>query len=280
MRHDYRSTNDDKLAIRTKSRGNPILLGTILVILSAVYLFILSSTVSQLHSMYDETSRRVAATSIPVVQAVHLGNGSSAIMMMKSDPFRQHSRWMYVSSTHPLPEGYTPSDLVASELPAAGEAQMKIAASIKPALTKLFAAAKRDDVRLVISSAYRSEEQQAKIFQEYVHTHGLTTAKQYVANPGESEHATGLAVDINTYSDACDTDETVCAITAQTADWLEKNSATYGFILRYPDGKEAQTGVSYEPWHIRYVGEGAASLMTADVTLDEFVGKVDPSLIR
>jgi len=230
--------------------------------------------------MYDETSARITENSIPLTQAVRVSEKTRPITMMLKDPFRESGRWLYVSSTHPLSADFRANTLVASDLAEGGTSPMKIAARIKPSLSALFNAAEKDGVRLVLSSAYRSNAQQTAVYDQYVQTQGVAAAKRFVASPGESEHATGLAVDINTYSDACDVDEAACAISEETATWLTLHAAEYGFILRYPPGKEEETGVANEPWHFRYVGDGAASLMASGLTLDEFVEKVDPSLLR
>ena len=87
---------------------------------------------------------------------------------------------------------------------------------------------------------------------------------QYIAVPGTSEHSLGLAVDLNSLEESFE----------QTAQfkWLIEHCAEYGFILRYPKDKEDITGISYEPWHYRYVGEDhAAKIMEQGLCLEEYV---------
>ena len=95
-----------------------------------------------------------------------------------------------------------------------------------------------------------------------------TRAAQAVTVPGTSEHEIGLAIDIVTNGYATLDDgfgET------EAGKWLAANSAEYGFILRYPKGKESITGIEYEPWHFRYVGREAASRITEEkICLEEF----------
>ena len=89
-------------------------------------------------------------------------------------------------------------------------------------------------------------------------------AKNWVALPGTSEHELGLALDINSESGEYEWD-----IYA----WLADNAYRYGFILRYPEGKEQVTGIEYEPWHYRYVGRLAAEeIYGSSVTLEEYLG--------
>ncbi|MBP5378322.1 MAG: D-alanyl-D-alanine carboxypeptidase family protein [Ruminococcus sp.] len=119
-------------------------------------------------------------------------------------------------------------------------------------------------LNIVCSSGYRSYENQEKIYNNYVATDGMLKADTYSARPGHSEHQTGLAIDVNSISpDFADTPE--CA-------WLEKNAHKYGFIIRYPKGKEAITGFQYEPWHIRFLGvETATAVYNSGLCLEEYL---------
>ncbi|AGA67854.1 D-alanyl-D-alanine carboxypeptidase [Desulfitobacterium dichloroeliminans LMG P-21439] len=121
----------------------------------------------------------------------------------------------------------------------------------------MFAAAQKDGVRgFVITSGYRSRKEQAEIFS--------TTKDGTAARPGESEHETGLAFDV----DAMDNKQ--FELTPQF-EWLSQHCAEYGFILRYPQGMEGKTGYPYEPWHYRYVGkEHAAVIMDKRITLEQY----------
>ncbi len=97
----------------------------------------------------------------------------------------------------------------------------------------------------------------------------LPRSAQAVARPGYSEHQTGLAADVSRADGACE----LKACFSQTAEgqWLATRAWDYGFILRYPEGKEMATGYEYEPWHIRYVGvELARAVRDSGQTLEEF----------
>ena len=99
-----------------------------------------------------------------------------------------------------------------------------------------------------------------------------TEAKSWIAEPGTSEHHTGLAVDIN--SEATPGTANPSEVSEPLYQWLEDNSYRYGFILRYPPGKEDITGVNYEPWHYRYVGvENAEQIHEDGLTLEEYLEK-------
>lgn len=98
---------------------------------------------------------------------------------------------------------------------------------------------------------------------------GQSLADTYSARPGSSEHQTGLALDINTASVQAHFENT------PTYAWLVEHCAEYGFILRYPEGKERITGYRFEPWHYRYVGKDIAKLcMERDLTYEEYVARL------
>jgi D-alanyl-D-alanine carboxypeptidase len=97
---------------------------------------------------------------------------------------------------------------------------------------------------------------------------GEVAANQAIAKPGQSEHQTGLAIDISTLSRTCYLDQ--CFATTADGLWLADNSYKFGFILRYPEGMESITGYQYEPWHFRYVGiDLATALHDSKLTLDQ-----------
>ncbi len=144
-------------------------------------------------------------------------------------------------------------------------------------LLAMLQAAKEDDVILQICSPYRDMEYQQRLFNRKINRYmnqgmsyleAFQFSSQAVTVPGASEHQIGLALDIvsNKYVSLNegfgDTD---------AGKWLAANSRDYGFILRYPKGKEYITGIEYEPWHFRYVGKDAAKIiMDEGITLEEF----------
>lgn len=130
---------------------------------------------------------------------------------------------------------------------------------------------KVDGIEIDIDGAYRSLESQENLFLEFMKKYGIDYAEQIVAMPGTSEHHTGQAIDIVIKKDG----EWI----VENEDLLKEteifnkihNSLKYfGFILRYPKGKEDITGYPYEPWHIRYIGEEDAKRI-GDKTLEEYL---------
>lgn len=128
-------------------------------------------------------------------------------------------------------------------------------------------AAATDGIALQIVSGFRSYNTQKQLYNNYVNRDGIANADTYSARPGHSEHQTGLAADINAADEWFhDTSE---------AKWLNDNCYKYGFIIRYPKGKQNITGYIYESWHLRYVGETLAKTLYNDgnwITLEEYLG--------
>ena len=117
-----------------------------------------------------------------------------------------------------------------------------------------------------INSAYRSYEKQETIYNRYVQNDGQKQADTYSARPGYSEHQTGYAFDIRDYPY---TNEDYSKTKSFT--WVSKNAYKYGFILRFPEGKEHITGYQYESWHYRYCGvECATYIHNHDLTFEEY----------
>ncbi len=151
---------------------------------------------------------------------------------------------------------------------------------IKEPLQDMIAAAKADGVELMLSSAYRTKEKSAELYAAQVEKWkktGLSQAEaeaeaaKWVAPPGTSEHHTGLAVDLVT-----PTHQVMDHAFADTeaAKWMKAHCAEYGFILRYPEDKQDITGITFEPWHFRYVGvKDAKAIMSAGLCLEEYLGK-------
>ena len=177
-----------------------------------------------------------------------------------------------------IPEGYEPN-LVTMEKHKYNV--QKVDAICYDALIQMLDDCKEESQTAVVISSYRSMEGQTNNYnrkvnfylnQGYGQEEAERLAAQSVARPGTSEHQLGLAVDIVDNKN-WSLDETQATMPAQK--WLMENSWKYGFILRYPVGKTAVTGIIYEPWHYRYVGkELAKELHELDLTLEEYLDKL------
>lgn len=196
--------------------------------------------------------------------------------------FQSGNIWTLVSADNPLPDTYTPADLIRLELTHGDNNEtMQVQSRLIAPLTKLYSDAEAAGYPLMISSAYRSIADQEALYEEFVSTQGQAAAKRYVADPGSSEHHTGLAVDFSNASNACITDSDKCSLGLDTSSWLARNAHKYGFINRYPEGKQPITGIAYEPWHYRYVGIPLATrIYESDLTLDEALTQMRPAFSK
>lgn len=220
-------------------------------------------------------------------QAAAPGNTSSASSSsnssQKNDSFdkKQYSTsdptsiWVVVNKQHALqPKDYVPKDLVMPNVPlrVPGNESMQLRQVTATAMEQLFAAASKDNISLMLSSGYRSYTYQVNLYNGYVSSQGQETADTQSARPGYSEHQTGLAADVEPASKHCEVE--ACFGDTPEGKWVAANAYRYGFIIRYPVGKESVTGYEPEPWHIRYIGvELATEMHNHNVqTLEEFFG--------
>ena len=153
------------------------------------------------------------------------------------------------NKSYPLPSDYNPG----------------VDPEAQSALDSMIAAASNDGISLFTVSAFRSYERQQTLYSNYLLREGRDAADRYSARPGYSEHQTGLAFDLNSVDFSfADTPE---------GKWLAAHCAEYGFIIRYPEGKESVTGYMYEPWHVRYLGvDTATAVYESGLTLEEYLG--------
>lgn len=158
---------------------------------------------------------------------------------------------LIVNKKHPLDETYDPG-----EDPQAASA-----------LRSLIEAMKAQGLDVSEEwSGYRTYNSQKQLYENYVLEHGQQEADRFSARPGYSEHQSGLAFDLRHNDGSLIEREPEAA-------WLAANAADYGFIIRYPQGKESVTGYQYEPWHLRYVGvSDARAIQAAGLSLEEYLG--------
>ncbi len=175
-----------------------------------------------------------------------------------------------VNKQNSLPYNYVPSNMIVPNVPFSFEGfdpRKLMRSEAAKALGQLFGQATRENIQLTGVSAYRSFDRQAEIIKRNIALN--PNANLTSARPGESEHQTGLAIDVSSPS----VDNSLIQAFGDTAEgqWLAKNAPTFGFIIRFPKGKEATTGYQYEPWHIRYVGQNTARQVSVrNLTLEEY----------
>ena len=172
------------------------------------------------------------------------------------------STLVLVNKNYRLPANYKPNDLVYLNVPLYRDDRNNEANYLREvaanALEDLFNAAKQEQgYELIARSGYRSYQTQVTLYNNYVTTNGKQYADLYSARAGHSEHQTGLTIDITSQSVNSGLSETFGQ--SKEGAWVAKNAHRFGFIIRYLQGRTAETGYEYEPWHLRYVGVQAAT---------------------
>ncbi len=186
--------------------------------------------------------------------------------MIKID--KQDDMLVLVNKYHYLSSDYVPNNLEEINDKYNQGFNNKLRHEARVAFEKMCEAALKDNIKIYSGSAYRSYSHQQNLYNSYVSEDGKKKADTYSARPGSSEHQTGLATDILNakleFISASDKEYT----------WLVNNSYKYGFILRYPKGKESITGYMYEEWHYRFLGEDLAKkVYESGLTYDEYVAR-------
>lgn len=166
-----------------------------------------------------------------------------------------------VNKYYYLNKNYIPRDLVKVETDYS-EYDISLNEEAYIQFKLLYQAALKKGIKIMIISGYRDYCKQMKIWNQKSNCYSKEWIESYVAFPGHSEHQTGLAIDI-TIKKSLELNKCI--------EWLKLNSYKYGFILRYPKGKEEITGYNYEPFHYRYIGKKVAKIIFEEkITLDEY----------
>jgi D-alanyl-D-alanine carboxypeptidase len=233
------------------------------------------------HYQKNYASRTVESTTVSTQKEVTV----TASTRPKDLPQIKTEDWqlVLVSPDHKIAKEVPESQLVT--LPDGHMVDKRIAKSYE-ALT---AAAKKDNFQLHLISSFRSVAYQKQVFNERVSQlenqdqitkeAAIKKAKLTMTEPGYSEHHTGLAVDVVDEKWLASNPNMILdeSYSKQPgAQWLQKNASRFGFIVRYPDGKENITKITYEPWHLRYVGVESAEYITKhQLTLEEYISQLE-----
>lgn len=177
-----------------------------------------------------------------------------------------------VNKENPLSEDYVPVDLapvryyVANRPPDTWFMRADAAKSFEA----MVEAAAEEGIEFAMTTGYRSYAYQKSLYDTYVGRSGVEAADLYSAKPGQSEHQTGLAVDVS--SSSINYQLLYTYGNTKEGSWLSAHAHEFGFIIRYPKDKEEITGFHAEPWHLRYVGVYAATeIVGLDMTLEEYL---------
>lgn len=266
--------------VRRRDRRSPLPL----LALAGLILFLTGFLLGRAGAVGDEPSPPAALSGRQSAFSPKDGGGSVKILAVpgaavssgKGKSAASEDDWnlILVNKDHPLPEGFQVPEFT----------QLVNGHSIDkrayPDLQRMMDACRADGLSPTICSSYRTWEKQEELFERKVQSCLSTAASReeaeeqaafWVARPGTSEHQAGLAVDIvdKSYQTLDDGQEETAV-----QRWLIEHCAEYGFILRYPTEKSGLTGVGYEPWHYRYVGEEAArEIMGRGLCLEEYLGE-------
>ncbi|MGA8942904.1 MAG: M15 family metallopeptidase [Thermoactinomyces sp.] len=213
--------------------------------------------------------------------AANVAGKKTEVVQEKPKPVLSERKWdiqtpssitIIVNKKRELPADYVPADLVKPDVSfsSAGWSEKHLMRrEAADALEDLFRAAEEDGVELVAVSGYRSYKRQQETYQSALKRKGQANTSRYNARPGQSEHQTGLAMDVSSPSVNCQLNESFGQ--TEAGRWLEKHASEFGFIIRYEKGKEEVTGYNYEPWHIRYVGKELANILKQKgLTMEEY----------
>lgn len=176
-----------------------------------------------------------------------------------------NTTYILVNKYYYLDENYVPENLEEISKQYA-LSNMKLVKEAKEAFEEMAKAAKKEGLNIVAMSTYRDYTYQTNLYDKYVKQDGKEAADTYSGRPGYSEHQTGLAVDVfnnkESYTNFHTTKEFI---------WMQEHAKEYGFILRFPQNKEEETGYQYESWHYRYVGLQIATYISENnITLEEY----------
>ena len=195
-----------------------------------------------------------------------------------------------VNRTHPLAQSYKPDDMVTVKYVVSGVGKKgetdqlrKVAAE---AFEKMVEAAAEQEINIKMRTGFRSYEyQKDRLYDPEVKNHGEAEANKSTAKPGQSEHQTGLALDVGGESETAKNPYALSYNFGDTKEgkWVAEHCHEFGFIIRYVDGTKKEpgklTGYVFEPWHIRYVGEDVATEMYelggGKLTYEEYLGILD-----
>lgn len=247
-------------AQRSRARARALTLAAVTVLVLAACASPAALTAAPTSS--ESVTPNASVTPSPTVPAF------DRTLLSLEDP---NSLWVISNKHRPLnPADFAPSDL---SMPAGvpNEFTQPLREAAARSVETLYSDAVAQGVAFGIISAYRDYGTQVSLYNRYVARDGQEAADTYSARPGHSEHQTGLAVDFDD-GGACYLN--ACFDATAAGQWLAANAADYGFVLRYPNGQDAITGFTYEPWHFRYIGVAAAQEMrrSGTLTLEEFFG--------
>ncbi|WP_029487872.1 M15 family metallopeptidase [Candidatus Epulonipiscium viviparus] len=204
------------------------------------------------------------ATIFPIAGTAMLSAATPELFSITA-PVAQSWELILINAANPVPADYLLEFVTLSN-------GNKVDKRIYPSLQLMFDTARAEGIFPRVNSGYRSHSEQQELYDERINMYlsqGSTLEQArdltsgWVAFPGTSEHEIAIAVDIG--------GDWVNSTSDEVYVWFANNAHKFGFILRYPEGKSHITGINYEPWHYRYVGDVATEIYEAGITLEEYL---------
>lgn len=242
----------------------------------AVFVWWLVGSMQSAGRQIDLSQAELAKPSLTPVAIIRFDGVKRGLIVPAWQLLNTDRDWAYISSSSPVKSDYSPELTQASVATSNWIYDNRIRPTVNHALEALFLSASDANQPLIITSAYRSSHDQQDLYNNSVANSGQEWTNAHIALPSQSEHQTGLAVDLSSYSNACEVAFASCNLRVDTAEWLADNAHKFGFILRYPENKSHITGISHEPWHFRYVGKYMANFVVeSGLTYDEIMIKLE-----
>lgn len=177
-----------------------------------------------------------------------------------------------VDKEHALPADCEPDELVTLPVEHSYGGTQLLIPQAADALISMLEAAEEAGHLLYVRSAYRDYAEQEATFQFWVDQLGYEQAVRVSAEPGHSEHQLGTTADVTNAAVNYELDQAFGDTSGGR--WLSEHASDYGFVVSYPEGRRDETGFSFEPWHIRYVGpETAADFEASGLTLNQYLAR-------
>ncbi len=278
---DYRHSSPGERVRRRQEenqyrlRRQCIMLGTAAAIL---FILLLIQRIMEKRISYGETTKGEVVTAGKNISGKTLSSSENqdngeALTSSGSSETERTDLLILVNKDHAVPEDYIVNEHWLENR------RVSVADEMYDALSAMLTAGSEEGKKFVVASGYRSAEIQQQLLDEDIahdmREYGMTWQEAYdlesleTMPAGHSEHETGLAVDVVSFDYQVLDDRQEYT---EESIWLREHCQDYGFILRYPKDKEDVTGISYEPWHFRYVGaEAAKEIMERGITLEEYL---------
>lgn len=212
------------------------------------------------------TTKITTTTTKSSTKEGYVGTSSKGYTITYKNGAYYVDNYLIVNKTYKLDKNFVPLNPYKS-VPSSGFASDPLDKDAYNAWNEMLSDSKAIGLNLWAQSGYRSYSYQSDLYNSYVKRKGKAAADTSSARPGNSEHQTGLAFDLNTITTGFkDTKEGI---------WIANNCYLYGYILRYPEGSTSETGYIFEPWHIRYVGKDLAKKLYNSgswITMENYFG--------